>query len=73
MRPPTAADTITGTDTDRIFNQREGIPSALISLPLRYMHSVVEMCDLADVEQVIDVLTAFVESVKPRDEFGLKL
>ena len=63
----------TGTDTDKIFHQREGIPSALISLPLRYMHSVVEMCDLADVEQVIDVLTAFVESVKPGDEFGLRL
>ena len=28
----------TGTDTDKIFNQREGIPSALVSLPLRYMH-----------------------------------
>ncbi len=63
----------TGTDTDKIFNQREGIPSALVSLPLRYMHSVVEICDLADVAQVIAVLTAFVESVKPGDEFGLRL
>lgn len=63
----------TGTDTDLIFNQREGVPSGLVSLPLRYMHSVVEMCDLADVEQVISLLTAFVESVKPGDEFGLSL
>lgn len=63
----------TGTDTDKIFHQREGIPSALVSLPLRYMHSVVEMCDLADVEQVIDLLAAFVESVKAGEEFGLRL
>lgn len=63
----------TGTDTDKIFHQREGIPSALVSLPLRYMHSVVEMCDLADVEQVIDLLAAFCESVKEGESFGLKL
>ncbi|MBX7210352.1 MAG: M20/M25/M40 family metallo-hydrolase [Verrucomicrobiaceae bacterium] len=63
----------TGTDTDKIFHQREGIPSALVSLPLRYMHSVVEMCDLADVERVIALLAAFVESVKPGEEFGLRL
>lgn len=63
----------TGTDTDKIFHQREGIPSALVSLPLRYMHSVVEMCDLADVERVIDLLVAFCESVKEGETFGLKL
>jgi putative aminopeptidase FrvX len=60
----------TGTDTDVIFIQREGIPSALVSLPLRYMHSVVEMCDLADVNRVVDLLAAFVESVKAKDSFG---
>jgi putative aminopeptidase FrvX len=63
----------TGTDTDVIFVQREGIPSALVSLPLRYMHSVVEMCHLADVRKVIDLLVAFVESVKKTDHFGHKL
>jgi len=62
-----------GTDTDVIFETREGIPSALISLPLRYMHSVVEMADLNDVKQVIELLTAFVESVSETDEFGIKL
>jgi endoglucanase len=63
----------TGTDTDVIFIQREGIPSALVSLPLRYMHSVVEMCDLRDVQQVIDLLLAFVESVKVKDSFSHQL
>jgi len=62
-----------GTDTDEIFRVQHGIPSGLISLPLRYMHSVVEMASLKDVEQVIEVLTAFVESVKPDDEFIVKL
>ncbi|TDU68152.1 endoglucanase [Prosthecobacter fusiformis] len=63
----------TGTDTDVIFNQQHGIPSALVSLPLRYMHSVVEMADLRDVEQVIELLVAFAESVTLKDEFSVKL
>jgi putative aminopeptidase FrvX len=63
----------TGTDTDVIFVQREGIPSALVSLPLRYMHSVVEMCDLEDVKKTIALLVAFVESVQKDDAFGIKL
>ena len=62
-----------GTDTDVIFTVREGIPSGLVSLPLRYMHSVVEMVDLRDVERVIALLTAFVESVSESDDFAAKL
>jgi putative aminopeptidase FrvX len=62
-----------GTDTDVIFHTREGIPSALVSLPLRYMHSVVEMADLNDVQKVIDLLTGFVESVTESDSFGVVL
>lgn len=62
-----------GTDTDVIFHTRDGIPSALVSLPLRYMHSVVEMADLRDVQKVIDLLTGFVESVTPNDHFGVTL
>ena len=62
-----------GTDTDVIFHTRDGIPSALVSLPLRYMHSVVEMADLRDVQKVIDLLTGFVESVGPNDHFGVVL
>jgi putative aminopeptidase FrvX len=63
----------TGTDTDVIFNQKEGIPSALVSLPLRYMHSVVELCDLRDVDQIIELLCAFAYSVKPGDRFRVTL
>ncbi len=63
----------TGTDTDVIFNQKEGIPSALISLPLRYMHSVVEMADLRDIDHIIDLLCAFVQSLKTGDRFRVSL
>ncbi|MBC8166528.1 MAG: M42 family metallopeptidase [Bryobacteraceae bacterium] len=62
-----------GTDTDVIFNSRQGIPSALVSLPLRYMHSVVEVADLGDVQHVVDLLTAFVHSISETDDFGLTL
>lgn len=62
-----------GTDTDEIFNVRQGVPAGLISLPLRYMHSVIEIANLNDIEKVIQVLVAFVESIKPTDDFGIKL
>jgi putative aminopeptidase FrvX len=62
-----------GTDTDVIFTTREGIPSALISLPLRYMHSVVEMASFEDIERVVALLTAFAESIRPEDDFAVKL
>jgi putative aminopeptidase FrvX len=63
----------TGTDTDVIFNSQHGIPSALVSLPLRYMHSVVEMADLSDVEKTIQLLTQFALSLKPGDHFKVPL
>lgn len=62
-----------GTDTDSIFTVREGVPSALISLPLRYMHSVVEMADLRDIEKVIRLLTAFALSLRPGEDFAQRL
>lgn len=62
-----------GTDTDVIFHTREGISSGLVSLPLRYMHSIVEMADLRDVDKAIDLLVGFVESVSDTDEFVVRL
>ena len=63
----------TGTDTDKIFHSREGIPSSLVSLPLRCMHSVVETAHLDDIQHTIDLLTEFVLSLSEKDEFGQKL
>ena len=62
-----------GTDTDNISYTGKGIPSALVSLPLRYMHSVVETVDVDDVEKVVSLLVGFVKSVRPSDNFDIKL
>jgi putative aminopeptidase FrvX len=54
----------TGTDADAIQIARSGIPTGLVSVPLRYMHSPVEMVDLADVESTIALLAAFGSRIK---------
>lgn len=64
-----ASSRFTGTDTDDIFVSRSGVPSALISLPMRYMHSTVEMVDLGDVDAVIRLLTGFARSVGASEVF----
>ncbi len=49
----------TSTDADAIQISRSGIPTGLVSIPLRYMHSPVELVDLDDVEAAIELLVAF--------------
>ena len=51
-----AASRVTGTDTDAFAYSNGGTPSALISLPLRYMHTTVEMADKDDVQNVIKLI-----------------
>ena len=51
----------TSTDADVLQISRAGIPTGLVSIPLRYMHSPVEMVDLRDVEAVVKLLAAFGE------------
>jgi endoglucanase len=63
----------TGTDTDSIFKVRSGVPSGLVSVPLRYMHSTVEVVDLEDVEHCIQLLTAFARSIREDDVFTTEL
>jgi endoglucanase len=63
----------TGTDTDVIFWTRGGIPSALISLPNRYMHSPVEVVSLKDLEQIPPLLAAFARSLKKGEEFKVRI
>ena len=55
----------TWTDADAIQIARGGIPAGLISIPLRYMHSPVEMVDLADVEATIELVAAFAAALEP--------
>ncbi|MCB0705883.1 MAG: M42 family metallopeptidase [Saprospiraceae bacterium] len=51
-----AASRSTGTDTDAFAYSNGGVPSVLISLPLRYMHTTVEMAQKSDVENVIKLI-----------------
>jgi endoglucanase len=48
----------TGTDADTVHLSRKGVPTAVVSIPLRYMHSPVEVVQLSDVEATIKLLTA---------------
>ncbi len=68
-----ASSRSTSTDTDSIFQIGDGIPSALVSLPLRYMHSVVEVADFGDVEKVIALLTVFARSIGGDDRFTVEI
>jgi endoglucanase len=49
----------TGTDADAIFTARAGIPTGLVSVPNRYMHSPVEMCSLEDIENAARLIAAY--------------
>jgi putative aminopeptidase FrvX len=47
------------TDADAIQISRSGIPTGLVSIPLRYMHSPVELVDLGDLEATVELVAAF--------------
>ncbi|MSU57253.1 MAG: M42 family peptidase [Pedosphaera sp.] len=68
-----AMSSTSGTDTDAIFWTRGGIASALISLPNRYMHSPVEVVSLKDLEQIPQLLAAFVSSLKKGEQFKVQI
>lgn len=59
-----AVSRATGTDTDAFAYGAAGVPSALISLPLRYMHTTVESVHRKDVEKVILLIAASLKRIK---------
>jgi endoglucanase len=59
----------TGTDADAIHLTREGIPTGLISVPLRYMHSPVETVSLDDVDAAARLIAAFAQRLEPGMSF----
>jgi putative aminopeptidase FrvX len=59
----------TGTDADAIFINRAGVPTGLLSVPLRYMHSSVEMISVQDAENAAKLLAAFALRLQPGTEF----
>lgn len=65
-----SASRSTGTDTDAFAYANGGTASALVSLPLRYMHTTVEMCDKTDVEKTIQLLHDFVLNLPNGHKFS---
>jgi putative aminopeptidase FrvX len=63
-----AVSRATGTDTDAFAYGAAGVPSALISLPLRYMHTTVESVAKADVENVIRLILATLKELKANED-----
>lgn len=56
----------TGTDADKMHFTNKGVPVCLVSIPLRYMHSGVEMADLVDVNACIDLLVEFITQINSK-------
>jgi putative aminopeptidase FrvX len=64
-----ATSRTTGTDTDAFAYSNEGVPSALISLPLKYMHTTVETASKKDIDHVIELMLGFLEDLDPGFNF----
>ncbi|OXA99790.1 peptidase M42 [Flavobacterium plurextorum] len=65
-----ATSRATGTDTDAFAYSNGGVASALISLPLRYMHTTVEMVHREDVENVIQLIYASILKIENNETFS---
>jgi putative aminopeptidase FrvX len=65
----TASGRSTGTDADGIHTARGGVPSGVVSVPLRYMHSPVEMVQMDDVHNAARLLAAFAQRLEPGVSF----
>ncbi|MEP4532783.1 MAG: M42 family metallopeptidase [Cyclobacteriaceae bacterium] len=64
-----ASSRSTGTDTDAFAYSNEGVASALISIPLKYMHTTVEMCTYEDLEQTINLIYETVVQLEAGHDF----
>jgi putative aminopeptidase FrvX len=59
----------TGTDADAIHISRAGVPTGLVSVPLRYMHSPVELVSLEDIDAAARLIAAFAKRLEPGMSF----
>jgi putative aminopeptidase FrvX len=64
-----ASSRVTGTDTDAFAYSNGGVPSALISLPLKYMHTTVEMAHKDDVANVIRLIYESLQKIEYKHDF----
>ena len=60
----------TATDADAVHVSRIGVPTGLVSVPLRYMHSPVELVSLADVQVAAELIAAFAKRLEPGMSFA---
>jgi putative aminopeptidase FrvX len=60
----------TWTDADAVYLSRRGVPTGLVSIPLRYMHSPIETADLGDVEGAVRLIVAFALRLRPGLSFA---
>lgn len=61
---------MTGTDADKMRYTNQGVPVALVSLPLRYMHSPVETASIKDIEEVIELLVEMISSMNGEENLN---
>jgi putative aminopeptidase FrvX len=59
----------TGTDADAVHASRTGVPTAVVSVPLRYMHSPVELVSIADIQVAAELIAAFAKRLEPGMSF----
>jgi endoglucanase len=59
----------TGTDADAVHLTRAGVPTGLVSIPCRYMHSPVEMISLEDIAGAARLIAVFARSLEPGMSF----
>ena len=60
----------TYTDADAVYLSRRGVPTGLVSIPLRYMHSPIETADLGDIEAAVRLIVAFALRLEPGTTFA---
>jgi putative aminopeptidase FrvX len=63
----------TGTDTDSFAYANDGCPSVLISMPLRYMHTTVEMIHKSDIENTIKLMYETLLTLSPKTKLQLPM
>ncbi|HEY3827636.1 MAG TPA: M42 family peptidase [Solirubrobacteraceae bacterium] len=65
-----AAGRATGTDADAVHLSRGGVPTALVSIPMRYMHSPVELVALSDVHACARLIAAAARTLDAQTSFA---
>ena len=59
----------TGTDADAVHASRAGVPTGIVSVPIRYMHSPVELVALSDIDDAAKLIAAFAQRLEPGMSF----